>query len=241
MEWRQVNALSLSPLPLRELIRNYTIQRGTTRRSSFARVTSSFQSLDAHCCTSYSTLQLPCSSSSSSSIQCGKRALASYSPTPFLPIASLLFSEKRPGDLPCRQILVDLLTSIFDICPIDADTLPKSAWASPEVSLEASLPSPPTSSFASPPFTSSAVAGSEVRRYQRKIKSSDSDSDSIEREEVLTPGRIQATHRFVVSLMEGPPDEKEEAKVDFIKQSHRPRVFKAWVTEIADCVRDYFW
>lgn len=177
---------------------------------------------------------------SSGSLQCGKRALASYSPTPFLPIASLLFSEKRPGDLPCRQILVDLLTSVFDICPIDADALPKLAWASPVVSLEPPLPSPPTSSFASPPLSSS-VAGSGMRRYQRKIKSSDSDSDSIEREEVLTPERIQASHRFVVSLMEGPPDEKEEAKVDFIKQSHRPRVFKAWVTEIADCVRDYFW
>ncbi|GAA5896035.1 uncharacterized protein JCM6883_001693 [Sporobolomyces salmoneus] len=169
----------------------------------------------------------------------GKRALASYYPTPFLPIASLLFSEKRPGDLPCRQILVDLLASVFDICPIDADTLPKSAWSSPEVSLEPPLPSPPTSSFVMSPNLSNS--GSGMRRYQRKVKSSDSDADSIEREEVLTPERIQSTHRFLISLMEGPPDEKEEAKVDFIKRSHRPRIFKAWVTEIGDCVRDYFW
>ena len=175
-------------------------------------------------------------------MQCGKRALASYYPTPFLPIASLLFSEKRPGDLPCRQILVELLTAVFDICPIDADTLPKSAWSTPEVSLEPPLPSPPTSSFMSPNLSSSSAGpGSGMRRYQRKIKSSDSDADSIEREEVLTPERVQATHRFMISLMEGPPDEKEEAKVDFIKRSHRPRIFKAWVTEIGDCVRDYFW
>ncbi|GAA5948889.1 hypothetical protein JCM3765_003942 [Sporobolomyces pararoseus] len=173
---------------------------------------------------------------------CGKRALASYYPTPFLPIASLLFSEKRPGDLPCRQILVELLSAVFDICPIDADTLPKSAWSTPEISLEPPLPSPPTSSFMSPNLSSSSAGpGSGMRRYQRKIKSRDSDADSIEREEVLTPERVQATHRFVISLMEGPPDEKEEAKVDFIKRSHRPRIFKAWVTEIGDCVRDYFW
>ncbi|GAA5929946.1 uncharacterized protein JCM15063_004674 [Sporobolomyces koalae] len=169
---------------------------------------------------------------------CGKRALASHYPTPFLPIASLLFSEKRPGDLPCRQILVELILAVFDICPIDADTLPKSAWSSAEVSLvpASHSPSPPSSSLFSP-----SAPGSGIRRYQRKIKSSDSDSDSIEREEVLTSERILSTHRFLISLMEGPPDEKEEAKVDFIKQSHRPRIFKTWVTEIADCVRDYFW
>ncbi|GAA6015639.1 hypothetical protein JCM11491_007180 [Sporobolomyces phaffii] len=172
---------------------------------------------------------------------CGKRALASYYPTPFLPIASLLFSEKRPGDLPCRQILVELLAAVFEICPIDADTLSKSAWASPEISLESPPPSPPTSSFMSPNPSNSGLPGAATRRYQRKVKSSDTDADSIEREEVLTPERVQGTHRFLISLMEGPPDEKEEAKVDFIKQSHRPRIFKAWVTEIGDCVRDYFW
>lgn len=65
--------------------------------------------------------------------------------------------------------------------------------------------------------------------------------DSLEREEVLTPERIQQAHRFVMSLMEGPPNEAEEAKVEFIQATHKPRIFKAWVKEIADCVRDYFW
>ena len=175
-------------------------------------------------------------------LQCGKRALASYYPTPFLPIASLLFSEKRPGDLPCRQILVELLTAVFDICPVEADTLAKSAWCDSAVTLEPLVPSLPTPCLVSPTLPeSSAGPGSGVRRYQRKIKSRESDVDSVEREEVLTPQRVQATHRFMISLMEGPPDEKEEAKIDFIKRSHRPRIFKTWVTEIGDCVRDYFW
>ncbi|GAA5914749.1 hypothetical protein JCM5296_003855 [Sporobolomyces johnsonii] len=176
---------------------------------------------------------------------CGKRALASHSPTPFLPLASLLFSEKRPGDLPCRQLLVELVASLFDICPLDADALPKSAWSTPEVSLEPGPPSPPSSSFAFPANANSSNTGSGGagggRRYTRKIKSSEDDVDTIEREEVLTPERIQQAHRMAVSLMEGPPNEKEEAKVDFIKETHRPRVFKTWVQEIADCVRDYFW
>ncbi|GAA5875319.1 hypothetical protein JCM8547_003203 [Rhodosporidiobolus lusitaniae] len=166
---------------------------------------------------------------------CGKRALASHSPTPFLPLAALLFSEKRPGDLPCRQLLVELLLSIYEVCPLSADRLPKTAWATPEISLE------PTPSSPSPVSAggSDGKGSGGVRRYTRKIKTGD--EDDVEREEVLTPERIQRARRLVLSLVEGPPNEKEDAKVDFIQQTHRPRVYKTWVTEISDCVRDYFW
>ncbi|GAA6010045.1 hypothetical protein JCM10207_007534 [Rhodosporidiobolus poonsookiae] len=170
---------------------------------------------------------------------CGKRALASHSPTPFLPLTALLFSEKRPGDLPCRQLLVELLLSIFDICPPSSDTLPKAAWSTPEISLEPTPSSPSPSGFVSP--TEPKGSGG-IRRYTRKMKSGDDDdAAAFERDEVLTPERVQQAHRFVVSLMEGPPDEKEEAQVDFIQRAHRPRLFKKWVGEISDCVRDYFW
>lgn len=70
------------------------------------------------------------------------------------------------------------------------------------------------------------VEGGE-RRYMRKMK--------------VEEGGREATHEMVVSLLKGPRDEREEAKVDFIQSAHKPRVFKAWVKEIADVVRDYFW
>ncbi|GAA5827370.1 hypothetical protein JCM11251_003784 [Rhodosporidiobolus azoricus] len=167
---------------------------------------------------------------------CGKRALCSHSPTPFLPLTSLLFSEKRPGDLPCRQLLVELVHSIFEICPPGCDALPKEAWTKdgeegPRISLEPALPPSPN------PTTANGSGSGGARRYTRRIKT---DEDE-EREEVLTPDRIRQAHRFVLSLMEGPPNEKEDAKVDFIRSTHRPRVYKTWVTEISDCVRDYFW
>ncbi|GAA6028804.1 hypothetical protein JCM8097_007404 [Rhodosporidiobolus ruineniae] len=170
----------------------------------------------------------------------GKRALASHSPTPFLPLASLLFSEKRPGDLPCRQLLVELIQSLFEICPLGVDALPKTAWATPEVNLDPTPVSPCLGSGSFGANSSSNGGSGGVRRYTRKAKSGD-EADDVEREEVLTPERVQQTRRLVVSLMMGPPDEKEDAKVDFIQVAHRPRVFKTWVTEIADCVRDYFW
>lgn len=28
---------------------------------------------------------------------------------------------------------------------------------------------------------------------------------------------------------------------EFVTQAHRPRVFKAWVGELSDICRDYFW
>jgi len=172
-------------------------------------------------------------------LQCGKRALASHSPTPFLPVANLLFSEKRPGDLPSRQILVELLLALYDICPPTADTVPKSAWADSSVSLEPAPLSPVAPSSST--FDSGGGSGG-VRRYTRKAKSGDDQSSgTAERDEVLTPERIQQTHRLVLSLLEGPPSEDEENKVDFILAARKPRLYKTWVKEMHDTVRDYFW
>ncbi|KDE04696.1 hypothetical protein MVLG_04919 [Microbotryum lychnidis-dioicae p1A1 Lamole] len=150
---------------------------------------------------------------------CGKRALASRSPTPFLPLANLLFSEKRPGDLACRQLLVELLLSLFDLCPVDAAPIPASEWTTLSLmSLHKPLEC--------------------QRRYTRKMKV---DPDEDEGEEVFDASRIEGTRLLVRSMMLGPPDAKEEAKVDFIKNAHRARPFKKWMVEMSDCVRDYFW
>lgn len=184
--------------------------------------------------------------------QIGKRTLASYSPTPFLPLAALLFSEKRPGDLPCRQILVELVHALFQICPPACDALPKSAWSETSVSLSSPLgpDSLATTSSTKANGYESGTGSGGVRRYTRRAKIGDDDDQSafgaksnhhLEREEILTPERIQQAHRFVVSLMQGPPNEEEEAKVDFVRRAHRERAYKVWVKEIADCVRDYFW
>ena len=48
-------------------------------------------------------------------------------------------------------------------------------------------------------------------------------------------------HTVVKALMIGPPDEKEEAKHDFIKNSHRPRQYKRWISEIVSMLSDFFW
>lgn len=57
---------------------------------------------------------------STSSIGCF--ALRSSCPTPFVQLISLLYSDKKPGDVATRQLIVELLLILFEIYP--ASSLP---------------------------------------------------------------------------------------------------------------------
>ncbi|KAL8280110.1 hypothetical protein RQP46_007440 [Phenoliferia psychrophenolica] len=155
---------------------------------------------------------------------CGKRALASRSPSPFIALTSLLFSEKRPGDLPCRQILVELIHSLFDVRPASASAVTKDDWTS----------------TITPISTGEGGGGGSggFKRYTRKMKGGDEDDSEEAR---MSDDRTRKVHEMVLSLVIGAPDEKQEAKVDFAKSMVRPRQFKTWVTELSDTVRDFFW
>jgi hypothetical protein len=59
---------------------------------------------------------------STSSIGCF--ALRSSCPTPFAQLISLLYSDKKPGDVATRQLIVELLLILFEIYP--ASSLPSS-------------------------------------------------------------------------------------------------------------------
>lgn len=52
---------------------------------------------------------------STSSIGCF--ALRSSCPTPFVQLVSLLYSDKKPGDVATRQLIVDLLLVLFELYP----------------------------------------------------------------------------------------------------------------------------
>lgn len=56
------------------------------------------------------------------STECGRRALSSTSPAPYAELANLLFSEKRPGELSTRKLLVELLMILPDL-PIPSEEL----------------------------------------------------------------------------------------------------------------------
>jgi hypothetical protein len=47
----------------------------------------------------------------------GKAALRAHHPRPFTGLSELLFSEKKPGELPCRQIIIELWLFHFELFP----------------------------------------------------------------------------------------------------------------------------
>ena len=128
--------------------------------------------------------------------QIGKVALRSSFPQPFPALSTLLFSEKKPGDLPTRQLIVELWLILFDL------------FDPPASKRISAPPSRPNSlRFDTPP---------DPKQYNVNITS--------------------AVRALLV------PDEKEEKEVhEFMTAAHRPRVFKAWVGELSDLCRDYFW
>lgn len=70
---------------------------------------------------------------STSSIGCF--ALRSSCPTPFVQLISLLYSDKKPGDVATRQLIVDLLLILFEIYPTSSlpssgGRLRREAWES---------------------------------------------------------------------------------------------------------------
>jgi hypothetical protein len=108
-----------------------------------------------------------------------------------------LFSEKKPGDLSSRQIIVELWSILFDLFP-------------PGLDPGQSKTRPNSVKFDAPPELSQNV------------------------------DIVAAVRGLLV-----PAEEKKGEIVvnphDFITVAHRPRVFKAWVGELSDICRDYFW
>lgn len=48
----------------------------------------------------------------------GCAALRSASPAPYQALIRLLYSDKKPGDVPTRQIIVELILGIIDLYPV---------------------------------------------------------------------------------------------------------------------------
>ncbi|CAK9786330.1 hypothetical protein CC85DRAFT_284989 [Cutaneotrichosporon oleaginosum] len=118
----------------------------------------------------------------------GKQALRAAHPRPLPALSALLFSEKKPGDLACRQIIVELFLFQFEL-------------------YNRQPPSPvvPTCRPATP-----------------------------------VPTSFNVTY-FVRQLLLPEAENKAKDYHDFVQVAHRPRIFKAWVQELSDISRDYFW
>ena len=147
---------------------------------------------------------------STSSIGC--YALRSSCPTPFAQLVSLLYSDKKPGDVATRQLIADLLLILFDIYPSSS--------------------------------LSSSGNGNGRARQHCETWELDATNASL-------PITLPTPHKSIFSLIRAllltpapPPSEPPGNSVSphaFIESLHLPRIYKAYLLELSDICRDYFW
>ncbi|GLB40330.1 putative diaphanous GTPase-binding domain containing protein [Lyophyllum shimeji] len=154
---------------------------------------------------------------STSSIGCF--ALRSSCPTPFAQLVALLYSDKKPGDVASRQLIVDLLLILFELYPASA------------------LPS----------FGSDANSNSSGRvRPCREAWESDTSIASSSKL-VTLPSPHKTLFSLVRALLltpAPPPSESPAVPISphaFIESLHLPRIYKTYLQELSDICRDYFW
>ncbi|OCF42760.1 hypothetical protein I317_03362 [Kwoniella heveanensis CBS 569] len=146
-----------------------------------------------------------------STSEIGKIALRAHFPQPFPALSQLLFSEKKPGDLASRQIIVELWLFLFDLFP--PMSLSQNSTQTPSASASGSRPT-------------------SVRFDEKAAATLRANSGSS--------GPVDIVKEIRGLLVPDLPDPTKEHH-EFVTKAHRPRVFKAWVGELSDICRDYFW
>jgi len=152
---------------------------------------------------------------STSSIGCF--ALRSSCPTPFVQLVSLLYSDKKPGEIATRQLIVELLLLLFDLYP------------------PSSLPA------------TSNKPGSLLSGQSRQREAWESESTLVASNLITLPPPHKTFFSLIRALLltpAPPPTESPGAPISphaFIESLHTPRIYKTYLQELSDVCRDYFW
>lgn len=147
----------------------------------------------------------------------GCTALRSCCPTPFTQLVSLLYSDKKPGDVASRQLIVELLLLLFELYP---------------------LSSLPSTGSPAPTFTHSRSRSAPWESHTAPLVNSTL---------VTLPTPHATTYSLVRSLLLTPaPPLSEDPRIPvsphaFIEELHVPRIYKTYLQELSDICRDYFW
>ncbi|KAI0635582.1 armadillo-type protein [Trametes polyzona] len=149
----------------------------------------------------------------------GCNALRAACPAPFDKLVTLLYSDKRPGEVATRQLIVELLLSLFDLYPLG------------------SLPS-----------SGSPTAGLTTHSRSRSVPWELSSTSLATSSSLITlPRPHQTLFSLLKALLltrAPPPSEAPGTPIEphaFIEELHRPRIYKTYLQEMSDICRDYFW
>ncbi|KIJ51427.1 hypothetical protein M422DRAFT_26843 [Sphaerobolus stellatus SS14] len=148
---------------------------------------------------------------STSAIGCA--ALRSACPTPFAQLIRLLYSDKKPGDVGTRQLIVDLLLILFELYPSNPhSSIPQNIRQRREA-FELSA-SQPAGSIAKP--SGLPAPHKTLFSFIRSLLLTPAPPPSE------APSTPVSPHEFIASL-------------------HQPRIYKTYLRELSDICRDYFW
>ncbi|KAJ7707408.1 armadillo-type protein [Mycena rosella] len=147
---------------------------------------------------------------STSSIGCF--ALRRSCPTPFVQLVALLYSDKKPGEVATRQLIVDLLLTLFELYP------------------SSSLPALGGGSRAQPRREAWETTASTVGSSLITLPAPHKSLYALIRALLLTPAPPPS---------ESPA--APVSPHAFIESLHRPRIYKTYLQELSDVCRDYFW
>jgi hypothetical protein len=161
-------------------------------------------------------------------------ALRSSAPTPFMQLISLLYSDKKPGDVATRHLVVELLLLIFELYPPSAQPAPSGSLSRRRRQQDAWGGTGSTSTTPTRPTNNNR---------------NNTDNTYDENAEIITlPPPHRTLLSFIRSLMltPAPPPAEEPLTApvephEFIESLHRPRVYKTHLQELSDVCRDYFW
>lgn len=195
--------------------------------------------------------------------QPGKEAIIEHGVTPFRELVDLLYSEKKPGEVSPKQLIVDLVFSLFDIYRSGPRTDGRlSTMTSPTLQQDSSplladlrCTNPPTSKSFAPNLP---------------ISGNGNTSQGSSNGNVRIPGGYETISAFILSLLREPVSINDESssalptfakenrksiiiapaselpapKVemhDFIAAAHKPRIFKTYMKELSQACWDFFW
>lgn len=148
---------------------------------------------------------------STSSIGCF--ALRSSCPTPWAQLITLLYSDKKPGEVATRQLILDLFHTLFELYP--PSSLPSRSRKNSALSRHSEaweIPSAiPTSNVITLPSPHQSVFS-----FVRSLLLTPAPPPTE------APGVPVSPHEFIESL-------------------HVPRIYKSYLQEMSDVCRDYFW
>ena len=181
--------------------------------------------------------------------------MRNFGTTPFRELADLLYSSKKPGEIVTRRFIVEIMHSLLQIYPEGYNPSP----TAPSTSRPGSRPT--TISFSDQSESALRHIGSRPNLRPSPQTSYSHGSNVPDNHPhialyLTTLLKHEPETKSLVDIFQQPAHNRTGSRIlcpatelpapqlnvhDFLKQAHKDRVYKHYLTEINDVCRDFFW